>query len=309
MTGEYRSSETKTTTTTPTPASDAQAIIDAVTALAESTVLTLEEGSNALVIPNGQRVISLKPYKDALRERPERKTGEAKLDTLDSFIAHVNRFKSSCSAVFVNAKRLLAVYDYHDSMPAFLEHRALYEFPLSPEWQAWTRVSDTTLQQQVFAEFLESRIMDVAAPKEGDSEKYFAELGFALASPSALLALSRGLRVRVEQEAVSKPNLSSGEIEVSFKEQHSDAAGAPLKVPGGFVLHIAPYAQGTRYAVPVRLRYRVVSGKVAWTMILHRTDLVLSDAVRDAAACVAEKTGLPVFHGTPEVAWKPGAPE
>jgi uncharacterized protein YfdQ (DUF2303 family) len=291
--------------TTPTPTSDAQAIIDAVTELAEPTVLCEIANDDVLVVHSDQRVISLKPYKDALRERPERKTGEATLDTLESFIAHANRFKSDCSAVFVNEERLLAVYDYHHSMPAFLEHRALYEFPLSPEWRAWTRVSEQTLPQQVFAEFLETRIMDVAAPKDGDSEKYFAELGFTLASPSALLALSRGLRVRVEQEAVSKPNLSSGEIEVAFKEQHSDAAGAPLKVPGGFVLHIAPYVQGTRYAVPVRLRYRVAGGKVQWTMILHRTDLVLCDALKDAAACVAEQTGLPVFYGAPEPPWKP----
>ena len=285
---------------TENPTSDAHAIVQAVRTMAEPCEIGLDDEGDIIVIQRGQEVISLKPYKDALLERPERKTGTAQLDTLESFIAHVNRFKGASSAVFINAQRILAVYDYHHEHPAFLEHRAVYKFPLSPEWIAWTRASGETMAQQLFAEFLESHVMDVAAPKDGDADKYFAELGFTLASPSALLALSRGLRVRVEQEAVSKPNLSTGEIEVSFKEQHNDGAGAPLKVPGGFVLHIAPHMQGALYAVPVRLRYRVAGGKVQWVMALHRTDLVLRDALKDAATKVAEQTGLPVFHGSPE---------
>lgn len=297
MTGEYKTKETAPVTTHP---GDAQALIDAVRESSEPTEIGLDNQGDVLVLHRGQTVVSLKPYKDALRTRPERKVGTATLTTLDSFITHVNASKGASSAVFASPAELVAVYDYHGTEPAFCQHRGVYEFPVSDEWRAWTRVNGESLPQHTFAEFIESHITDVATPKDSDAATYFAELGFTLASPSALLALSRGLRVRVEQEAVSRPNLSTGELEVSFKEQHTTDVGAPLKVPGGFVLHIAPHVCGARYAVPVRLRYRVANGKVLWTMILHRIELVLRDALDDAVKKVAEQTDLPVYHGSPE---------
>jgi uncharacterized protein YfdQ (DUF2303 family) len=281
--------------------SGAGAIIDMMERLHEPQTFTLEDPANdVIVVPKGMKVVSLKPYRDERRERPERISGTALLSTLDSFMDHVMRFKNERTVVFATEQHLSAVYDYHDKeTAAWLAHRALYRFPYSDEWQAWDRVQDKQLTQAAFAELLESQIMDVAAPRDTD-EAYFGEARYPLATPAQLMTLAKGLLVRVEMEAVARPNLSSGEQEVSYKESHSDSAGQALKVPRGFMLQIPCFRDGAAYRVPVRLRYRVVSGKVLWTIHLHRIDAVVRDAVKDACNTVEKETGVPLFQGSPE---------
>lgn len=283
--------------------SDAAAIIEAVERLGAPEIIALgaENNNNSIIVaPKGYSLHSLKALRDELRAKPERVQGCATLTTLASFIDHVNRFKGSNSTVFASTKQLIAVYDYHDkSSPEWCQHLAQYRFPLSAEWVAWSQVDGRSLQQAAFAEFLEQRVSDVTAPTENDRE-HFGELNYALATPAQLLSLSRGLLVRVEMEAVARPNLSTGESEVSYKEAHSDGAGAPLKIPGGFMLLIPPFEDGPRYRIPVRLRYRVSSGKVVWSIHLHRADVALRDATKDACEEVIEKTSAPLFHGRPE---------
>jgi hypothetical protein len=54
------------------------------------------------------------------------------------------------------------------------------------------------------------------------------------------------------------------------------------------------------YAIPVRLRYRVASGQVQWSFVIHDTETALRDAVNESATKFAQATGLPVFFGAPE---------
>lgn len=290
---------------------DAAAVINAVERLSEGELISLPSaGAPAiLVLPRGKRVASLKALADEWRNVPERIIGTAKLTTLESFIEHVHRFKRPSTAVFANDDELIAVYDYHEGAaesraPAAdnCQHRARYAFPYSKEWCAWHAVHGRELQQKPFAEFIEEHVQDISAPKDTDADRWFGELGFTLASPSTMLGLSRGLAVRVESEAVSRPNLSTGEMEVSYKEQHADSTGQPLKVPGGFMLQIPPFENGPLYRIPARLRYRVSGGKVLWTVMLYRSDAVRRDAIQDAARNVADKTQTPVFRGYPEAA-------
>lgn len=57
---------------------------------------------------------------DARAATPRARMGTAQHDELDSFIAHVNRFKDNASAIFadIQAVRLTAVLDYHPSGPS-----------------------------------------------------------------------------------------------------------------------------------------------------------------------------------------------
>lgn len=110
--------------------SDAKAVIEAVERLAEPTQIALDEGTD-LIVAQGGKVIDLKPYRDARLDHPERRIGTAHLTDLESFIAHVNRFKGASSAVFADitptAPKLVAVLDYHDEgfggQPRFGKHR------------------------------------------------------------------------------------------------------------------------------------------------------------------------------------------
>lgn len=293
--------------------SGAAAIIDAVERLHQVQpvkVLRPDELSGAaLAVPRGMRLESVKKFLDEYLEAPPRRRGTAQLTTLEAFIAHVNRFRSSASAVFAidepGAPKLVSVLDYHPEGPdvsvtAWGEHRGEYAFPLSDEWQIWTRPHSFT--QQSFAEFLEDRIGDVMEPSAAPESvrEFAAKLGITLAGQAALLALSKGLSVHVDQKVANAVSLSSGEGQVFFEETHRDSQGAPVKVPSGFAVAIPVFRGGALYPLPVRLRYRVKQGAVSWHLAVHRAELVFRHAFDEACERVGKETDLPVFYGQPE---------
>lgn len=294
-----------------TTTGDAQAIIDTVEALHGVEEVGLEDNT-VLIVPSGKSVHDLKPYLDARRTRPERRKGTARLTTLQSFIEHAVRFADDHSVIFADdsptAPSLVSVLDYHEQeatgAPRFGQHRGVYAFPVSDEWKAWSKVAQGPLDQAALAAFLEERIVDVLDPAAaGEGTKHFAaELGIALASPARLMDLSRGLTVRVDSKVVNHVNTSTGEAQIGYEENHTDRAGGPLKVPGGFVVAIPVFRAGSLYQIPVRLLYRVQRGeqRVVWSLRPHRAERVFADAFDGAAREAAEATGLPVFFGTPE---------
>jgi uncharacterized protein YfdQ (DUF2303 family) len=298
---------------------DMAEVLDRFAQLSGSSSITLNHPNGddfapearAMILPEGLAIHSLRPFINEWLERPERREGTARLDTLDSFIAHTIRFRSADSVVYADASnplepKLTSVLDYHPagatSAPAWCKHRGVYAFPLSDEWKMWARVNAFD-NQAAFAAFLEDRLVDVVDPESVKSERVaqFAEgLGITLATPSQLLTLSRGLEVTVGQKVVNNVNLSSGERTLQFSEEHVDKAGQKLKVPGGFVVAIPVFEGDAIYPVPVRLRYTVSGGAVRWTLQPQRADLVFRDAFNRACALVAEKTSLPVLRGAAE---------
>ena len=266
-----------------------------------------------LAVPKGRSLHSVKQFVDEYLPRPERIVGTARLTTLDSFVDHVNRHKDAGSAIFVDdgpRPSIQAVYDYHElkgkeaasKNARFKQHRAVYTFPLSHEWEAWVGKDSKPMDQGAFAQFLEDRISDVLSPAEaGDGVKEFANtLGVTLASSTKLMALSKGLAVNVDTKVAQKVNTSTGEGTLFFSEEHKDEAGQQLQVPGGFALALPLFRGGKGYQIPVRLRYRISGGKVLWTFALYNTDASLRHGVKEASLDVSSRTGLPIFYGTPE---------
>lgn len=253
--------------------------------------------------------------------RPLRRRGTAALDQLGSFVAHAKRFRGPTSALFASrsdkAASIVAVYDYHDAGPEhpeqndptaapssglarFCEHRAIYRFPVSEAFTAWTS-PQKDLGQAAFAELIEDRIADLIDPKRAPSlVDLAAELGISLASPSRMIELSRGLAVRVASKVMQAVRLASGESTFSFASEHQDETGAPLKVPSGFAISIPVFERGENYALLCRLRYRVQQGSVLWSLAVHNAQKAHADAFEAACAYAAEQTGLPLLYGTPE---------
>jgi uncharacterized protein YfdQ (DUF2303 family) len=285
------------------------AVLRRIEKLHEPSPIDIQQ--TALVaLPQGLRLESTKPYLDALRTTPERRAGTAKFSSLASFCEHANRFKDEHSAIFAldtpGAPQLVSVLDYHEKTaagtPRFGMHRGHYAFPLSDEWNAWKARDQKPMDQRAFAEFLEDRIVDVIDPENvGAQTLQLAEqLKLTLASPSRLMMISRGLSIRVDQKIVQATNLSNGEVQLTYEEVHRDAANAPLSIPSAFVIGIPVFRSGDRFQLFVRLRYRAAGGGVAWSVQLHRTDLVFQRAFEDACEEARELTELPLFYGQPE---------
>lgn len=265
-----------------------------------------------LVVPGKDGVIakSIKAYLDEYRTNPERKTGTARLETLDSFTAHVNRFKSESSALFCSASdrdkpSIQAVLDYHepdDGDPKWLKHRSLYTFPVSDQWKAWKEMNGEWITMGDFQLFLEEHLIDIVNPESAlDSMRQLAEnLMLAFAPPNAILNLSKGLKAKVNRTVSEATNLSTGEGEIFFEEDHRDQAGNKLKVPNAFLISIPVFRSGEQWQIAVLLRYRFGQGAVRFQLAVHQFDAVFDAALKEAADKAAQETGLPLFYGVPE---------
>jgi uncharacterized protein YfdQ (DUF2303 family) len=256
------------------------------------------------------RMESVAPFYEPYLTQPKRRRGTANLGDLDSLIAHVNRFKDMDSVVFVNTDRdsptITALLDYHRAgsagSPRFGTHRSRYDFPVSSEWEAWTRVCGQEMSQAAFAEFIEAHIIDVVDySKDFVSASIFAEkCGLTFASTAQILELSRGLSINVESKFATGINLQNGIKQIQFSESHVGENGTLLKVPGAFLIGIPVFKAETGYTVCVRLRYRKQGASLTWFMELWRHDEVFNAAIRDACNKVAKATELPLLVGTPE---------
>lgn len=272
----------------------------------------------ALITPNGISATPAAVFDDYL-ERPRFRRGIARMTSVDSFIEHVNRFKDEGSAVFANDDRagpsLQAVIDYHPEgsddavAPRFGKHRTIFDFPVSDEWKVWTGQTGKVMAMVEFAAFLEDHINDVLHMITGEDEisedvrEFIARTGgnMTIASPSQLFDLARNLQVNENSVVREVLNLSSGEGQVLFNAEHSDAAGAPLKVPGLFMIGIPVFRNGPIYRLPARLRYRKKEGRILFWFDLWRTDRTFDAAFDETLVRVGVDTGLPVFRGQPEV--------
>jgi hypothetical protein len=291
--------------------------------LIELPKIEADDAPRVLVLPRGMEARSIKALIDEYRDRPERRAGTAVLGDLESFIAWVNRFKDANSAVFVDRSpetpSITAVIDYHeagteaDADARFCKHRGVYRFPLSEPWKAWAAIDGKPLPHGDFAAWLEDRIGDVIAPPDrlagADSLsevdlkliELLKTLGGQFVGPSRLLDLSRGLRLTEEARFTSVQNITSGEVELAYQNEHREDAGAPLKIPSIFLLGIPVFERGPIYRIPVRLRYRLAGSKLTWFVVRYRSQLSFDDALNEDVEEVRSQCDLPVFSGAPEL--------
>lgn len=126
----------------------------------------------AILSPDGGVKPLPKSIFDEYRDAPKRRSGNAEMTRIGSFIEHVNRFKTGSSALFarddMTTPRLTAVLDYHHAVtdlgdlgPDFCDHTAGFAFPLSEEWKAWVKLNGKAMDNIEFAEFLEERFIDI----------------------------------------------------------------------------------------------------------------------------------------------------
>lgn len=292
--------------------------VEAVAHLARQTgsqlvSISLPEKINGLpafvpVLVNQQTgaVTSLHDKLAPWRTKPERKTGTARAETLESFIELVQRHKLDNSVIFATTDwrkpSLTAVIDYHSEVaPDNGTHRIHYQFPLSEEWRAWLDVNAKPMEQAAFAEFIEDHIADLSSPDTSEISDFEQMFSAKVAFPNDIVILSRGLQINAETRVKQAVKLQTGETQIMFEEDHKTAGGEPLVVPGVFVLQIAPFFMGETKRIPVRLRYRLVNGTLKWSFQLYRPDRYITEQVRADLEFAAKETALPKFEGSPEM--------
>lgn len=256
---------------------------------------------------NGRGLTSLKEEIEKYRLHPERRTGVATVHTLTSFIDLVNRHKTAHSVIFAATSwpnpSLTAVIDYHEKengKPAFGEHRLSYPFPVSDEFKAWADQNGKSMDQGTFAAFVEERVAELAEASKDEKQRFETLFGSKMASPAEMLSLSRGLEIHVAGQVKNTCRLQSGESEIVFTEEHLDASGAKITVPGLFMVCVPAFLDGEAVRLPGRLRYRKNGSSIVWWYQLYRwKELLRERVVADLYTATAE-TDLPAYEGTPE---------
>ena len=249
---------------------------------------------------------SIRHLIEEFRVAPERRKGTATADTLASFIDLTNRHKDENSALFGRAiwpePSLTAVLDYDgaDSDARFGDHRVVYAFPLTEEFKAWVGANARPMDQEAFAAFLEEHAAELAAPMDGERGEYERLFGEKMATPQEVVMLSRHLEVLVNAKAKQGIRLQTGERTVEFSEEHVNAKGEAVTIPGVFMVSVPAFVDGEAVRIPARLRYRITGGAIKWLYQLYRWEFFLREQVQRDLRLAAEKTGLPPFEGEPE---------
>lgn len=282
---------------------------------AEPTILTLDLKGLGEGLPAGvpiafdrksQAFRSVKAIIDEYRGTVPVRKGTATVETLASFINLVDRHKDDQSAIFGKIgwpePKLTAVlnYDATGATARFGDHRVVYAFPLTDEFKAWVNGNGKQMDQEVFAAFLEEHAAELAAPMDGERSTYEQLFKEVCATPSELIALSRHLEVHVNAKAKQGIRLQTGERQIEFSEEHVNAKGDAIVIPGIFMVSMPAFIDGEAVRIPARLRYRISGGSIKWFYQLYRWEFFLREQVQHDLREAGTKTALPVFEGAPE---------
>jgi uncharacterized protein YfdQ (DUF2303 family) len=179
-------------------------------------------------------------------------------------------------------------------------HRIVYAFPLTEEFKAWVGFNTKPMDQAEFAAFLEDHAAELAAPEDGERSTYERLFNEKMATPSEVVSLSRHLEVHVNAKAKQGIRLQTGERQVEFSEEHVNAKGEAVVIPGVFMVSVPAFIDGETVRIPARLRYRIIGGDIKWFYQLYRWEFFLREQVERDLEAAAKATDLPAFEGAPE---------
>ena len=262
--------------------------------------------------------------------KPARRKGTARLKTIDSLIDWAARFAGPDSVLYANpdmtGPTLTCIADYHgvgvaglgingDPTARHCHHRAVYDFPLSPEWKAWRAVSDKPLGKDDLGEFIEAQARDILDPtpavlkmQESDQNADWENRLIAIARQiegrygqlTQLLAMSKQFQVYETSNLTVSTNRDTGEAEIQFLNEHKAKDGKPLNIPNLIVIAIPVFLGGAPYRMPVRFRYRKTGGEVKFILSVYNPEKAFEAAFSETVDTATTATALPTFLGTPE---------
>lgn len=251
------------------------------------TPRVLERGE-LYAAPDGDRIVALSTEAHDLR--PWRKRGTATVRDAASFVAYLDKHAiAEETEVYADPQALALVAVINAGQgdhltPGWGDHRLTLGLIKTRPWVAWTAQDGKLLGQTEFAEFLEQRLVDVVQPAGAD-----------------MLELAQTFHATKNAQFESSKRLSSGEVQLTYKEQLDARAGksGQLEIPETFTLGLIPFEGAKAYRVTARFRYRLHGSELRVGYVLDRPEDVLRAAFDDLVAEVDKGIDAPLFHGVP----------
>lgn len=248
----------------------------AVKAAGSAVVVTAAAGREFLILPAGMTSKDVTEPNAVAELLPSHIKQIVTLQTTDSLVDYVNRFKTPETMLFadIETSAICSALDYHQAGgPAYVAHRAVLGLPYSQEWKTWVAASGKLIDQLAFARFLEENAADIAAPSGAD-----------------LLEACRDLH------AVRKVNFTKAVRTATDNESfhYSDETEARTKgdveLPTKFLLQIPVYFGEGTVDLYAFLRWRLDDGALQLGVVLHRAEHVRQAVFKSIVQDVAGRT-------------------
>ena len=245
------------------------------------------DGGKIVIVPHTYRAEKIPPLEPPL----PRIRAAVTMHDADSFIAYVNRYKTSATRLFAEpgflaggAAHVTAVLDYHKPDAAdYGAHTVAYQPRYSDQWKRWQSACLKPMAQAEFAEFIEEVRADIHEP-----------------SAAQLLDVVRAFKASKKVEFDSVIYQSNGDVRLIYDEW-TEQKGTSGVLPEQMKLGIPVYFRGAVYAVPLFVRFRVErkgdGGGVQFQLKLDRADVIEDAAFSEVTKLIGEQTLIEVYLG------------
>lgn len=252
-------------------------------------VISLDHGKKHVVIPDGFR---LEDISDEFVLPPRIKQAVI-VDDADSLIAYANRFSDRRSIIIadLDALKIHVRLDWHSCnqnpdgalLAQHNVHRAALKLRSSEEFDRWSKIENTLLDQMAFAEFLDENSADIVDP-----------------DPAVMIEIARDLEATQGVAFKAGTRLQTGER--SFRYETETHVKGDLVVPQRFRLSIPLFFGEEPTEIEASFRFRPNPDGLKLGFVWRRVEYVRQAQFRAIAFRVSEATGLPVIQGRVSVA-------
>lgn len=252
-------------------------------------IVTTKDGREFLITPDGYERHDIHEEHGLKRTMPGYLAQSVTLQTADSLVDYVNRFKGADTLLFADiaGNRILAAIDFHtaaakDKAPEVrrVAHRADLVLPFSEEWTLWRNISGHLKPQLEFARFIEENGADVTAPDAAE-----------------LLEAVRDLQAKRNVNFTKAVRTSSDNENFEFTDETKATTKGGIELPTRFKLGIPVYFGEPDVELFAFLRWKLGDGALTLGIALHRAEHVRQAVFKQIVQGVAERTGCVAVFG------------
>lgn len=256
----------------------------AVKAAGSAVVVTAAAGREFLILPAGMTSKDVTEPNAVAELLPSHIKQIVTLQTTDSLVDYVNRFKTPETMLFadIETSAICSALDYHQAGgPAYVAHRAVLGLPYSQEWKTWVAASGKLIDQLAFARFLEENAADITAPTGAE-----------------LLEVCRDIQAHRKVNFVKAVRTSSDNESFEWTDEtQATTRRGNIEIPTKFEIEIPVYFDGRTIKFFAFLRWTLVEGEgVKLGVQLHRPEHVRQAVFKEIVGQVRDRTDrLAVF--------------
>lgn len=269
---------------------EAQTVAELARNQAVAHIVQANDGREYLIVPNGMTKHDVPDEFGLKRNMPSYLKQDVTLQTTDSLVDYVNRFKGVGSVLFADIAQnsIIAVLDYHtaagggEPQVKRASHRATLTLPFSEEWSLWKGIDKRLMPQLEFARFLEENGGDVVAPSGGE-----------------LLEACRDLQAHRKVNFTQAVRTSSENENFEYTDETEARTKGGIELPTRFKLALPVYFGEPTTEVFAFLRWKLDEGKLNLGIALNRAEHVRQAVFKQIVLAVADRTSAPVVFGKP----------